>query len=141
MPELDFKVKKRHIEFWKNQLLHTFNAKLCMARVNHGLKTVVGVVDDHQKKFQPLLSISCFAKKNNKNRWIGKNNAKLRFFFVWKVILASDSFTPPSTWRSHNSFIVNHVYSAVLSKMSNFDWLWCLEGPKNIFLAVPMTKK
>ena len=66
-PKLDFKVKKRHIEFGKNQLLHKFNAKLCKGRVNHDPKTVVGVVDDHQKKFQPLLIIPCFSKKNNKN--------------------------------------------------------------------------
>ena len=68
MAKLDFKVKKRHVKFCKNQLLHAFNAKFCMGRVNHGLKTVVGVADDHQKKFQPLLSISWFSKKNNKNR-------------------------------------------------------------------------
>ena len=68
MLQLDFKVKKRLVEFCKNQLLHKFNAKSCKGRVNHNPKTVDGVVDDHQKKFQPLLSISCFLKKKNKNR-------------------------------------------------------------------------
>ena len=91
-PKLDFKVKKRHIEFGKNQLLHKFNAKLCKGRVNHDPKTVVGVVDDHQKKFQPLFIISCFSKKTKKT-WIGKYGA------VW------DKWTKGGTITSLISFI------------------------------------
>ena len=106
----------------KNQLLHIFNSKFCMGRVNHGQKTVFWFVDDHQEKFQPLLSISWFLKRNSKNPWIEENDKKLRFFFIRKVNLPSDSLTLPSTWRSHDSLIVNHVYSTVLSKISNFDW-------------------
>ena len=76
MPKLDFKVKKRHSEFLKNQLLRGDNAKLCRGQVNHDPKAVVGVVDDLKKKFQPLLSIFCLPNKNNKNRYQVKNGEK-----------------------------------------------------------------
>ena len=81
MPKLDFKLKKRHVEFCKNQLLYTFNAKFCMGRVNHGLKNVVGVADDHQKKFQPFLSISWFSKKIIKTAKLVKKTENQDFSF------------------------------------------------------------
>ena len=76
MPKLDFKVKKRRIKFLKNQLLCGDNAKLCKGRVNHDPKTVVGVVDDLQEKFQPLFSFFCLPKTNDKNRYHVKNSEK-----------------------------------------------------------------
>ena len=63
MPKLDLKVENRQIEFLKNQLLCGDNAKLCRGGVNHDPKFFVGVVDDLQKKFQPLFSIFCLPKK------------------------------------------------------------------------------
>ena len=81
MPKLDFKVKKRRVEFCKNQLLHAFNAKFCMGRANHGQKIVVGVADDHQKKFQPFLSISWFSKKIIKTAKFVKITKNQDFYF------------------------------------------------------------
>ena len=63
MPKLDFKVKKRHIEFLKNQLLRGDNAKLCKGRVNHDPKVVVGVVDDLKKNFSPYLAFFACQKQ------------------------------------------------------------------------------
>ena len=75
MPKLD-KIKIWHNEFLKNQLLHGDKAKLCKGGVNHDPKTFVGVVDDLQKKFQPLFSIFCLPKKINKNRYYVQNFKK-----------------------------------------------------------------
>ena len=69
MPKLDLKVKNRQIEFLKNQLLCGDNAKLCRGGVNHDPKFFVGVVDDHQKKFQPLFNNFCLPNKMNRNRY------------------------------------------------------------------------
>ena len=85
MPKLDFKVKNRQIKFLKNQLLRRDNAKLCRGGVNHDPKNFVGVVDDLQKKFQPLFSIFCLPKKINKNRYHVQNVKKIVIFGIWKV--------------------------------------------------------
>ena len=67
MPKLDFKVESRQLKILKNQLLQEDNAKLCKGGGNHDPQFFVGVVDDLQKKFQPLFSISCLPKKKIKN--------------------------------------------------------------------------
>ena len=72
-----------------------FNAKIFMARVNHGLKTVVGVVDDHQKKFQPLLSVSWFSKKIIKNAKLIKNTKNQDFSYFGRHSLPLTSLRHP----------------------------------------------
>ena len=69
MPKLDSKVENRQVEFFKNQLLRGNNAKLCREGVNHDPQVFVWVVDDLQKKFQPLFSIFCLPKKIKKDRY------------------------------------------------------------------------
>ena len=66
MPKLDLKVENWQIEFLKNQLLCGDNAKLCREGVNHDPKFFVGVVDDLQKKIQPLFSIFACQVQNVK---------------------------------------------------------------------------
>ena len=84
MPKLDLKVKNRQIEFFKNQLLFRDNANLCRGGVNHDPKFFVGVVDDLQKKFQPLFSIFCLPKKKLKSLSCAKCE-KILIFGIWKV--------------------------------------------------------
>ena len=79
MPKLESKFKKRHIEFSKIQLLHGDNAKLCRGGVNPDPKVVVGVVDDLQKKSQPLFSSFCLTKKMNKKRYHEQNVQNSQF--------------------------------------------------------------
>ena len=85
MPKLDFKVKNRQIKFLKNQLLHRDNAKLCRGGVNHDPKNFVGVVDDLQKKIQPLFSIFCSPKKKKLKSQSCAKCHKIINFGIWKV--------------------------------------------------------
>ena len=50
-------------------------------RINHDPK-IVWVVGDRQKKFQPLLSIFCLSKENDKNCHYTKNGEKLEFMYL-----------------------------------------------------------
>ena len=98
MPKLSLKVKNWQIKFVKNQLICGDNAKLCRGGVIHDSEIFIGVVDDLQKKFQPLFSIFCLPKKINWNRYHVQNVKKSK-------ILASGGWhlspKPPVLQSSH----------------------------------------
>ena len=85
MPKLDSKVENRQGEFLKNQYLRGDNAQLCKGGGNQDPQFFVGVVDDLQKKFQPLFSISCLPKKNKERSLSCIKCRKIIIFGIWKV--------------------------------------------------------
>ena len=85
MPKLDSKIDNRRGDFLKNQLLRGDNAKLCREGVNHDPQVFVWVVEDLQKKFQPLFSIFLPAKKNKERSLSCVKCRKIIIFGIWKV--------------------------------------------------------
>ena len=77
--KIKVKIQKTTYQIFKNSTFTWANAKLCRGGVNPDPKVVVGVVDDLQKKFQPLFSSFCLTKKINKKRYHVQNVQNSQF--------------------------------------------------------------